>query len=249
MLAARGALDVIVDYPLGKFAFGVPLWRNQLDLKDVLEHESALIQLYCSRISDLRDTILFDCGADIGIFTAGVCAHSDAITSVIALEPNPDALPILQRNMAALPFAARAVASAVADFTGSGKLESPAYDSDYTARFLVPGDGPIDVTTLDSFERFAGNVAIKIDVEGGEMEVLRGAGETIRSSACCVIALEAHPLVVKRTGRDPVECLRFLSSIRPFRFTVSETREDLPLDRAVVRPGQTGVLNIVCASL
>lgn len=248
LLAARGILDVVVEYPLGKFALGVPLWRNPMELKDVLQYESALIGLFCSRISAMRDCVLFDCGADIGIFSSAVCARSEAISSVVAFEPNGDAFPYLEKNVAALPLPAQAVGCAVANFVGSGKLESPGYDSDFTARFLVPGDGPISVTTIDSFRNFGRSVAIKIDVEGGEMDVLRGAGETIRSAAACVIAIEAHPQVARRTGLDPVECLRFLESIRPFQFTVAESGEILSTHRPVINSGQTEVHNIVCVS-
>ena len=81
------------------------------------------------------------------------------------------------------------------------------------------------------------------------MDVLRGAGETIRSAGACVIAIEAHPLVASRTGLDPVECLRFLESIRPFEFSVAETGESLSTDRLVLKPDQTEVHNIVCATV
>jgi FkbM family methyltransferase len=252
LLTARGVLDVVVNYPLGTFVFGVPLWRNPMELKDVVHYESALIDLFCSRISRMKDGILFDCGADIGIFSSAVCARSGSISNVIsnvlAFEPNADAFPWLEKNMAALPIPARALGCAVANFVGTGKLESPGYDQDYTARFLVPGDGPISVTTIDTFRNFERSIAIKIDVEGGEVDVLSGAGETIRSATACVIAIEAHPEVARRTGRDPVECLRFLESIRSFQFTVAESGENISTGRPVIQAGQTEVHNIVCAS-
>jgi FkbM family methyltransferase len=249
ILTAWGVLNVVAEYPLGTFVFGVPLWRNAMDLRDLLQYESALINLFCSRIASMKDGVLFDCGADIGIVSSAICARSKAISSVIALEPNEDALPHLERNMAALPLPARAVGCAVANFVGAGKLESPGYDRDHTARFLVPGGGPIRVTTIDSFRNFRRNVAIKIDVEGGEISVLRGARETIRSAGACVIAIEAHPLVANRTGQDPVECLRFLESIRPFEFSVAETGANLTTSRPILKPGQTQVHNIVCATV
>lgn len=249
LLASRGVLDVIVEYNLGRSVFGVPLWRNPLDLEDVLGYESALIRLFCSRLSKGRDFVLFDCGADIGIFSSAVCAGSAAVSQVIAFEPNADAYPYLEKNMAALPMPAQAVGSAVANFHGKGMLKSPDYDAGYTARFLVPGDGPISVTTIDSFRYYQRNVAIKIDVEGGETEVLAGAAETIRSAQSCVIAIEAHPQVARRTGRDPVECLRLLESLRRFEFTVAETGEIVSTDRDVLKPGQTAVHNLVGATV
>ena len=99
MLAARGVLDVVVEYPFGRFAFGVPLWRVPMELEDLLEYESALINLFCSRISPMRDGVLFDCGADIGIFSSVICARSEAISSVMAFEPNADAPPVSRRRI------------------------------------------------------------------------------------------------------------------------------------------------------
>jgi FkbM family methyltransferase len=247
-LAARGVLDVVVDYPLGKFTFGVPLRRNPMDLSDVLQYEAAMIASFCSRLPGAKDVVLFDCGADIGIFSSTVCARSEAISRIIAFEPNPDAFPHLQKNMGHLPVPAEAIGSAVANFAGSGKLVFPDYAHDYQACFLVPGDGQIKVTTIDSFSCFGRNIAIKIDVEGGELDVLRGASETIRSATACVIALEAHPLVARRIGRDPVECLRFLESLREFDFCVSETGASVSTEGPFIQPGQTKVFNIICVA-
>jgi len=249
ILAARGVLDVVVQYPLGKSVFGVPLWRNPMELEDLVRYESALINLFCSRISGMTDAVLFDCGADIGIFSSAICTRSGALSNIVAFEPNGDAFPWLEKNMAALPVSAQACHNAVADFVGKGKLESPGYDQDYTARFLVQGDGPVTVTTIDTFRNFGRNVAIKIDVEGGEIDVLRGAEETIRSARAVVIAIEAHPQVAGRTGLDPVVCLRFLESIRSFQFSVAETGENVSTDRPILKPGQTEVHNIVCATV
>jgi len=37
MLTGWGVLDVVAEYPLGTFVFGVPLWRNAMDLSDFLQ--------------------------------------------------------------------------------------------------------------------------------------------------------------------------------------------------------------------
>lgn len=63
---------------------------------------------------------------------------------------------------------------------------------------------------------------MKIDVEGGELAAIRGAMRTISQSRTVIVALEAHPSVVRRTGVDPVHCLRLLSSFRPFHYYCSE---------------------------
>jgi FkbM family methyltransferase len=247
-LASCGMLDVVVDYKLGSHRLGVPIWRNPYDHNYILQWETELMELFCSKLVHLKNLVLFDCGADIGIFSSIVCSRSRSVSKVIAFEPNSEGFAFLRRNMAMLPVQAEAVPLAVSDFVGRGTLQSPDYDENHSARFLVPGDGEIDVTTIDAFGVRGGAVALKIDVEGGELEVLRGAVETIKTSENCVITIEAHPIVKQRNGRDPVECLRLLESIRPFSFTISETGARLSTGEVVIQPGQDEVRNIVCAT-
>jgi FkbM family methyltransferase len=136
---------------------------------------------------------------------------------IIAFEPNADVTDILRDNLSRLPLASEVIGKAVSNFVGRGFLERPFYDPNDHARFLQPGDGPISVTKIDALN-IRGDIAIKIDIEGGELEALQGAKGTIVAARRWVIAFEAHPMVSKRIGRDPIECLRFLASLRPFRF-------------------------------
>lgn len=54
---------------------------------------------------------------------------------------------------------------------------------------------------------------------------------TIQSASRMVIVMEAHPLVTKRTGMDPDECLRLLASFREFSFVLGETGALVEADR------------------
>ena len=88
-------------------------------------------------------------------------------------------------------------------------------------------------------------MAIKIDVEGGELEVLQGAAETISAARKCVVTLEANPRVASRTERDPVECLRFLQSLRQFNFVVAETAESPLTSSPLIKDGQKATHNVI----
>ena len=206
-LVRLGVLNVFAQYQLGSVRFGVPLHRLQWDYCDVAEYEEKLIDCFCRAIAPLENVILFDCGADIGTFPALVCSRIQQIVRIVAFEPNPDVQKFLQSNLANLPIATELVPKAVGSFTGGGWLERPNYDPSDHARFLLPGNGPIEVTTIDSRNVRGGDVAIKLDVEGGELEALKGAVNTIVSARRCVVTVEAHPVVARRTGQDPVECL------------------------------------------
>jgi FkbM family methyltransferase len=242
-LAAFGLLHRATEYDLGGVKFSVPLDRLTWDRKDVLDYEERHIRAFRQAIAPLEKATLIDCGADIGTFSV-LASLNSKIDRIIAFEPNADVTDILRDNLSRLPLQSEVIGKAVSNFDGKGYLESPSYDPHYHARFLRPGGGPISVARIDSL-KIRGDIAIKIDTEGGELEALQGAKDTIVAARRCVVAFEAHPRVSKRIGRDPIECLRFLVSLRPFRFLVPETGISPPLSEPLMRPGQTEVWNVI----
>jgi len=237
-----------VEYQLARGVnVGVPIFREDTcwDKRDVETYESPLIDSFCRLLERSTDVVLFDCGADIGTFSALVCSHTSCVSRVIAFEPNPDVAEFMTHNLSQLPISAEGITKAVSWFIGTGRLEVPDYDTSDHARFLIPGDGPLEIVTIDSLGVRGSNVAIKIDVEGGELEVLKGAAETISSARQCVVTVEAHPKVALRTKRDPVECLRFLQSLRPFNFVVAETAELPSTSCPLIKDGQKMICNVI----
>jgi FkbM family methyltransferase len=245
-LCDLGMFNVIAEYEVGRVRFSVPLYRIKWDLWDVENYEAKLIHAFCRAIAPLHGVVLFDCGADIGTFTSLVCSRTEQINRIVAFEPNPDVHEFLKVNLSNIAIPSEIVPKGVSSFSGSGRLERPGYDpsSDH-ARFLVPGDGPIEVTKIDSMNVRGGHIAIKLDIEGGEFEALKGAVETVTAARECVITLEAHPLVARRTEQDPVECLRFLDSLRPFHFLIAETGQRPSLSAPILKEGQTDTWNLV----
>jgi FkbM family methyltransferase len=244
-LDSLGMLNVVAQYQLGRAKFGVPLYRLRWDLSDLERYEAKLIAAFRRALGPLKNVTLLDCGADIGTFFALVCWRAEQIARIIAFEPNPDVQEVLKANLSNLPIASEMISKAVSNFNGRGRLERAKYDASDHARFLVPGDGPIEVITIDSMNVRGGDIAIKLDIEGGELEALKGAAKTIASARECVVAVEAHPVVAKRMGRDPVECLQFLESLRPFKFLVAETGERPSTSARLLGNGQSDVWNVV----
>lgn len=242
VLKRAGYLDRPVDYQLANgIQLRVPIARNEYDAKDLADYESDLVASVTREACRLPEEItLIDVGADIGLFSLKVLANCAGISRVLAFEPNTDGYPWLRTNLSRLPnqIRAQAIPQAVADFEGQGKLAAPEErfairDVNHTQYYLEPaGGGPIPVTTLDAWDLPPrSSLIIKIDVEGGELAVLRGARKTIAEAVACLIVFEAHPLVVQRTAIDPVECLRFLASIRTFQAVAAENGQPIRMDR------------------
>jgi FkbM family methyltransferase len=247
ILGQWGMLNLVaqINWVEGETGSIVPCTDTCWDERDIKNYETRLIHSFCRSLEPLRDVVLFDCGAEIGTFSALVCSRTSRVARIIAFEPNPEVAGFLKRNLSQVQVSSQVITKAVSYFKGTGRLEVPDYDRSDQARFLVPGDGPLEVVTIDSIGVRGGNVAIKVDVEGGELEVLKGAAETISSARKCVIAAEAHPRVAKRTKRDPVECLRFLQSLRPFRFISAETQESPSISSPLIKAGQKANYNVV----
>jgi FkbM family methyltransferase len=241
-------INIPVTYKLSsRVSLAVPIWRKEhcLDLQDILKYEADLIEVFSSALRPMSSVTLFDCGADIGLFSAVVCSRCDRVARVLAFEPNPDIQGILRRNIESLPNG-EPHALAISNFEGFGTLDIPNYDDSDHARYLAQAQSGIPVVTLDSFSVLGGDVAIKIDVEGGELAVLQGARETIRQASHCVLSLEVNPKVCERTGIAPLACMAFLESIRPFRFVIAETGRWVNTDDDIVDPAR--ILNLLAIS-
>ena len=132
--------------------------------------------------------VIVDVGANIGnhsiFFSAFLADH------LVAVEPNPDVLPVLRKNLSRNIDSYTLCEHAVGEREGTGSIKVPdnmgenigAAQLDHQAI-----DGDIEIVTLDSVltslkdcKSDSLSVAlIKIDVEGMEPQVLGGALETI----------------------------------------------------------------------
>lgn len=209
------------------FPIYVPIYRPEhWDRRDLLEYERDLIETLVEAAADGNSPLtIIDCGADIGLTSVMLAARIRRVSEIVAFEPSNEAFPVLQKNLSGLHIRCEAVQSAVSDFTGWGKLMSPGYDGSHHARYLAPSaEGGFPVTKLDSLPLSSRDLLIKIDVEGGEIGVVRGAAQTIKSADSVIITVEAHPRVFARTGIDPILVLGELAAIRPFDFILAEDR-------------------------
>ena len=251
-----GLLERTARYDLGRgITVDVPLDARPMDEADVRDYESALVHQLSRAIDALDGSVeLFDCGADLGLITLKLVARCPAIARVVAIEPNAAMYPVLAANLARLPCRADAVIAAVGDATGRGELRYPEHDpgSD-VSRYVSPtAAGSVAITTIDALARSGdGCIALKCDVEGSELAVLRGARETLRHARRFVVAFEAHPLHVERTGIDPVSVLRELRRLRSCSAIVAETGYEVEDDTTPFfqQLGARRIVNLVCRSV
>jgi len=256
-LERSGRLNVTARYALSdRIAVEMPLWRrpNQLAECESLAYEQQLVGAVTKELTAIGlPAVLVDCGADVGLVAGLLCAQSPGIEEVVACEPNPEAREILARNLASWPVATQCLPFAIADFNGRGRLAQPAYDNSPHAAFLRPhaegdilvrrlADLPLDVTSRC--------LVLKIDVEGGEQAVLRGALDVLSRAPAWIVTIEAHRKVFERTGVDPCEVVRQLVPLGLVRTYIAE-RPATPLD--ISRPYFDQVIdppvtNILCTS-
>lgn len=136
----------------------------------------------------LRDEDLFvDVGANIGSYT--VLAAGVAGARTLACEPIPSTRTRLLRNVAVnhLEALVQVAAVAVSDREGIVTMTS---DRDTTNLVAADGDLVVRATSLDTL--LAGDVpaVMKIDVEGHEAAVLRGARQTLADERLLALVVE-----------------------------------------------------------
>ncbi|MDQ3070624.1 MAG: FkbM family methyltransferase [Acidobacteriota bacterium] len=187
---------------------------------------------------------LIDVGASYGIFSLAALHAGGPGAHVIAVEPSPHAAHILHANLDANGVASRvrvvreALAAPHAQSipvltTGAGQ-----------AHMMIRGEeGRADTTavaatTLDVLAAGAGCTHLKIDVEGFEIEVLKGARGTLTRERP-LVALELHCALLRELGENPADAVAIL---RECGYTIE--LDGAPADDAAILGAH--IANLVC---
>lgn len=167
-----------------------------------------------------KKSVVVDIGAHIGTFAIPIAAE---VEKVIAFEPSSDAFALLSRNVEINNASAQLLNVALGSEKGSGTLVVR-NASNAGANTFVTG-GSIPVTTLDDEVEHAD--FIKIDVEGMELEVLRGGARLIER-ARPVVLFEVNLSQLRSHGASPRALERFFKE-RGYLLYVPLEREDFSL--------------------
>jgi len=163
--------------------------------------------------------VLFDVGAHYGVFTIAALHYGGPAARAVALDPSPAAVRVA-RAQARLNGGAqrvRVVQAAAGDGAGMVRLVAVGVQAE---GFYVPADaagGGLEVpqVTLDALAAETGLAPthVKIDVEGGEAAVLRGARGLLSSPHPPVLFLELHNQMIREQGGDPAEAPALLAAL------------------------------------
>jgi len=147
--------------------------------------------------NDLRPGDLFiDVGANIGSYAIWA---AELGAEVIALEPAEDTFALLEENVALNGYpittirAAAGAASGIARFT-TGR--------DSVNRLHHEGSAEIMMMTIDSIVQNRLVAGMKIDVEGFEIDVLRGCEQALSQHRLKLIQLEWNSTSMQTVGTD-----------------------------------------------
>jgi FkbM family methyltransferase len=226
---------------LAREANGV--WNDMIDGRFDAELYSALSAL------TLRTPVIWDVGGHIGYHALGFAAHQRA-ARVVSFEPNPANLARLRANLdrnADLAARIDVVPMALAD--RSGELTLVASDDvdggGSSCSFLAGSETPFAGGTYDTFApttvavRTIDELAdegsrpapslIKVDVEGAELMVLRGASRTIDALGPAWL-IEVHTIglmfQIAALFRSTTYRLRLLAEHTPSRCLVLAERAE-----------------------
>ncbi len=152
---------------------------------------------------------------DVGAFIGDTLIPiSRLFNKCIAVEPDPRNIPILQKKLKSMMNCA-AVGFALSELDGLAAIYS-AERADQTSLYGQEGllkGVQVRCTTLDAVAsefNIEYPCLIKMDVQGNEIDVLKGGRGTIRNS--CVIFSEFWPAGIRRSGHDPLELLRLVTA-------------------------------------
>jgi FkbM family methyltransferase len=216
--------------------------RLRLDLRESLQrdflfglydqHELRLLRRFLGAGGDFVDV-----GAHVGMYAVAAATFLGERGRVLACEPNPEARAQLVENLALNGCTNVIVtATAISDRAGEALLHvprtaDPSFSSLGQGRFAEGEPVHVITTTLDAEVEAAALAPafVKIDVEGGELAVLRGAQRT----------LEARPTLLIEIGPESAAHVeRELSPLGYRAFVVGRQR---------LEPGLAGVRGTVNA--
>ncbi len=203
---------VIYGYPCDQFVYGTIKRTGKWE-----PHVEAYLRRWCS-----PGSVVVDVGANCGYFSALLCHLTGPSGEVHAIEPAPHLVAALERTRDANSYSQLQIHHAAAGEApaaritlhvdlinaGGNQILPDGYKELVDSRYMLV-DCPV-VTLDEALSNRPGPVRVmKIDVEGFELSVLRGAREIVQRDrpALCI---EFAPAYMASKGADPSELVQRL---------------------------------------
>jgi len=188
--------------------------------------------------------VAVDVGANVGWHTLLMATRVGARGRVFAFEPNDTTRARLTAGIQANEFAQVVVDSrAVADRSGTRAFEAPRAGEFWDGTGRLTHDAPsartVDCVTIDAFVAGQGIdrlAFMKIDVEGWELSVLRGATQTLKTLGPAIV-FEYDPTYVSRCGGSGDELTACLADAGYRLFALDPRRPPAAASRLTDRGG------------
>jgi FkbM family methyltransferase len=195
-------LLLLIDMPKQGYKFFCRINRD--DFLFMTNHENEIMEYFNPNEGDT----VVDVGAHIGLYSLIAAKRVGPSGKVIAIEPDPENFKILKKNILLNQLSnVEALECAVYSTRGKLRLFLPELEQGRTIFNTVMQDRArtstnfleVEANTLDNILESI-NITevnwIKIDVEGAELEVLKGAVNTLSSNKNITLVVEIHGMEI-----------------------------------------------------
>jgi FkbM family methyltransferase len=221
--AANGAIRALLPQRVRLGAASV--WLNPEDpvVSGALTfrvYERGEITFFRSRFH--ADMTFVDVGANVGLYSALALSTPGFRGRVLAIEPHRESRVYLEKTIQS--NAAAGASTAIVGLAASDRAETLTLyqnpdnkgDNRLYPDALLHGEETVGADTLDNICRQHGIASagfIKIDVQGAEAKVVRGASGLLSASSDCILMTEFWPYGLARCGADALEYLDMLRDL------------------------------------
>jgi len=175
------------------------------------EYEPLLTDYLQSKVK--RGDTVVDIGANVGYFTKQLAGLAGKKGKVIGFEPSDTNWKYLAKNIAG--FSNVIIEKiALGDSKGIQKFSEDRANPGENG-LSKSGELQVETTTMDNWmkaKRIKNINLIKIDVEGAEVMVLKGAKDMIRNQKKIVVICECNPEALQKLGYTTTDLIKSLQS-------------------------------------
>jgi FkbM family methyltransferase len=211
-IAIRLNNDAVFEFP-----YGDGYWSKLLNRAYTYEDE---LELLFEDSGDV-DYVLIDCGANYGYWSVLVSSKPFGAHKVIAIEPSAQNFPKLANNARINGERFEAIKCAIGSARGTATLSGTKHEAFSIAGAANGGGEKVPVIALDNLiddgkVEGGGKYLIKLDVEGVEIEAIKGGARLLAADS--VILCEEH-------GNDPDHTVsRYILDQTPLKLIVFDPR-------------------------